>query len=208
MKSGSILIKMAACAALVLGFGFNDALAQTHVKAATGGTILNISKLTGNGPRALMRCQETSGRAHSYTGGIPQWAELSVQFDTVPDWIDEVTFQFYALLKSKGSGDYTLLKGNLTYIDVARGRGHLGVAYVRPSALARYGEGGIVGVAVEALVKGEVVSTLSEGKLGAGKPLPQEWWQNKNLVPKEGYIVEKSKTPFALVNFDDYEAVK
>ena len=133
---------------------------------------------------------------------------MAVQFDTDPEWIDEVTFQYYALLYHRTTGDYTLLKGSVTYVDVARGRSHLGVAYIRPNALARLGE--IRGVAVEALVKGEVVASFSEGRLAAQKPLPVDppWWQNPKLVPREGYIVEKSKTPFALLNFDDYEAAK
>jgi hypothetical protein len=142
----------------------------------------------------------------SKRAGSREWAELNVQFDTEPEWVDEVAFNFYVLLRDRGGSDYTLLKGVVTYVDVERGRSHQGVAYVRPAALARYGE--IVGVAVEASVKGEVVSVLTEGRLGPSKPLPLEWWKNPKLSPKDGYVVDKSKTPFALINFDNYEALK
>jgi hypothetical protein len=114
--------------------------------------------------------------------------------------------QYYVLLRGKTATDFTLLKGSVVYVDVARGRAHLGVAYVRPAALARFGE--IVGVAVEAKVKGETVSVMSEGRLGPSKPLPLEWWKIPNLTAKDGYILDKSKTPFALINFDDYEALR
>ena len=43
--------------------------------------------------------------------------------------------------------------------------------------------------------------------------LPVDWWKkpeitdNKNVIRRDG-LVDRSKTPFALVNIDDYEAVK
>jgi hypothetical protein len=132
--------------------------------------------------------------------------ELGLQFDTEPEWLDEVVFHFFALLKNRETIKFTLLKGSITYVDVARGRSRKGGAYIRPAALARYGD--VMGVAVEAVIKGEVVGTLSEGKLAPGKLLPLEWWKKPELVPRDGYVVDRSKTPFALISFDDYEALK
>jgi hypothetical protein len=131
---------------------------------------------------------------------------MTIQYDTEAEWTDEVTFQYYVLMKGRSGAEYTLLKGVVTYVDVERGRAHQGVAYVRPAALARFGE--IIGVAVEAVVKGEVKSVMSDGRLGANKPLPPDWWKNPKFSPKDGYIVDKSKTPFMLINFDNYEALK
>ena len=46
-----------------------------------------------------------------------------------------------------------------------------------------------------------------------GPDLPAEWWkktkvtENMNVVRRDG-LVDRSKTPFAWVNVDDYEVVK
>ncbi len=205
MKNEHAIYKMAACVALIMALGASNLSAQGRVREAEARAILKVRELTGFGPRALVKSPDAGSSKRAVAR---DWAQLSTQYDTDPEWLDEVAFNYYVLLRGAATAtgtEYTLLKGVVTYLDVARGRAHQGIAYVRPAALSRFGE--IVGVAVEAKVKGEVVSTLSEGRL-AGKPLPLEWWKNPNLSPKEGYIVDKSKTPFALVNFDDYEALK
>ena len=203
MKYGYAIGKTMVWVAILLMLGTVSLLAQGRVREGEGRLVLKIRELTGYGPRALVKSPDSGA---SKRAGSREWAELAVQYDTEPEWLDEVTFQYYVLLRGQTSTDYTLLKGVVTYVDVERGRAHQGVAYVRPAALTRYGE--IVGVAVEAKVKGEVVGTLSEGRIGPSKPLPLEWWKNPNLTPKEGYILDKSKTPFLLINFDNYEALK
>ncbi|MEI7880679.1 MAG: hypothetical protein WCI95_07360 [bacterium] len=203
MKNDFAVEKMALCAALILALGTATGMAQVRVHEADSRTPLKVRELTGYGTKALVK---NPNPGVSRRAALSQWAELGVQYDTDPEWLDEVSFQYYVLLRGKTATEFVLLKGAVTYVDVARGRAHLGVAYVRPAAFARYGE--IVGVAVEAKIKGETVSVLAEGRLGPSKPLPLEWWKNPNLSPKEGYILDKSKTPFALINFDDYEALK
>lgn len=220
--------KMAFCFAWALALGANTVLAQAipgkgtpvvrpgsstmgvsgkmaTAALGTGGGVIRLRQLTGLGPRYTMRSPDTSGGGSRH-GLNREWVELGIQYDSEPDWIDDLSVQFYALLKSRETGDLTLLKGTVNYVDVARGRGHLGCAYIRPAALLRFGE--LIGIAVEMMTKGEVVATLSEGRLGPSKPLPMEWWKSAKLAPKEGYIVEKSKTPFAFITFDEYEAVK
>ncbi|MEI6563364.1 MAG: hypothetical protein WCO42_03540 [bacterium] len=209
MKFGCAIEKMVACVVLVLALVAGNAMAQIRVNqegrgATAAKSILRLRQLTGYGPRAVMKSPDSG---NSQRAGTREWVELGVQYDTEPDWIDEVSLQYYALLRNRASpGDYILIKGVVTYLDVARGRTHQGVAYIRPAALERFGD--IVGVAVEAVVKGEVVSALTEGRLSPQAPLPFEWWKNPRLAPKEGYILDKSKTPFALINFDEYEALK
>lgn len=206
MKTGYIWHRLGLCVVLAMVFGSARVEAQTRARPeGRGAAVLRIHQLTGYGPRSLMRSPDSSGGG-SRNRNVREWVEMTVQYDTDPEWLDEVAFTFYALLKNRATGDYSLLKGVVTYMDVARGRAHQGVAYIRPNALARLGD--VVGVAVEAQVKGEVVSSYSEGKLGPNVKLPQDWWLNPKLAPKEGYIVDKSRTPFALVNFDDYEATK
>lgn len=204
MNTGSIAARMALCVALLMGFTPGVGMAQVKVKPQGAVGVLKIHQLTGYGPRALMHAPDSNNGGSRRNSR--EWVEMSVQYDSDPEWIDEVTFQFYALLRQRATGEYTLIKGSVAYVDVARGRAHLGVAYIKPNALLRWGD--VVGVAVEASIKGEVVSSLSEGKLGPAKPLPQDWWLNQKLVEKDGYIVEKARTPFAIQNFDDYEMAK
>jgi len=164
---------------------------------------VRIRQFTGNGPRGLVKVPDIFPR-----GRAPgrEWAEMQVVFDSEPDWIDELVLVYYALLHDKATGEFTFLKGQVTNVDVARGRNHLSSAYIRPNTLARYGD--VVAVAVEVLSGGDVVATQTEGKLPKAQPLPADWWKTTKLVPKEGLVLAKPLTPFAYVSYDDYEAVK
>lgn len=164
---------------------------------------VRIRQFTGFGPRALIKTPDLFGRGRT---PARDWVELSVTFDSEPEWMDEVAFQYYALLFDRVTGEYTFAKGLVQHVDVARGKNHLSTAYIRPNTLARFGE--VVAVAVEVLYKGEVVATQSDGKLPKGQPLPVDWWKNPKLVIKDGLILTKAQTPFAYVSYDDYEAVK
>lgn len=197
--------KMAFCVAVTLVVAAGAVHAQSRVRGeADGRPLVKLRELTGYGPRSLIKSPDSGASKRSSSR---EWAELGVQYDSQPEWLDEVAFNYYVLLyRPKATPEFTLLKGAVTYVDVARGSAHLAVAFVRPAAMQRYGE--IVGVAVEIKVKGEVADTLSQGRLGSNKPLPTDWWKTPSLIPKEGYILDKSKTPFALINFDEYEALK
>jgi len=44
-------------------------------------------------------------------------------------------------------------------------------------------------------------------------PLPKEWWKDSKVldnasVTRRNGMVDRSKTPFALINVDDYEVVQ
>jgi len=219
MRHSARWILTAVAASLVLAVAIQDTQAQSKAKAAypavagagaagagaASERVVRIREFVGFGPRGLARTPEYTSSAPSGKNPSRDWAQLVVLFDSEPEWMDEVTFQYYALLHLRTSDDYTLMRGAVTHLDVARGRGHMSSAYLRPSTLARYGE--VAAVAVEILYKGEVVAVASDGKMPKGQ-LPAEWWKNPRLAPKEGYILNKAQTPFALVNFDDFEAIK
>jgi len=209
-------LRMAVAAALMFAMSAHEAMAQmrpskpgagyTPPAAAVGGGIVRIRDLTGAGPRGLLRSPEFTVSVSR--GRVParDWAEILVTFDSEPEWIDELSVQYYALLYSRLTKEYTLLKGIVSHTDVARGRAHLSAGYVRPNTLLRYGD--VVAVAVEMLSKGEVVGTQTEGKLPDRQALPVEWWKNAKIVPKDGYILNRTQTPFACINYDDYEVTK
>lgn len=221
MNHVSCALRGAVAAVLMLAVGAHEAAAQMRARveaksgggytppvgaAAAGGGIVRIRDLTGVGPRGLVRSPEFTVSVSR--GRVParEWAELQLTFDSEPEWIDELSVQYYALLYSRMTKEYTLLKGSVSHVDVAKGRGHLSAGYIRPSTLQRYGE--VVAVAVEVLSKGEVVATSSEGKLPDRQALPTDWWKNAKLVPRDGYILSRTLTPFASINYDDYEVTK
>lgn len=206
MKLVFTIGKIAVLAAVSLVFFGTSVLGQGAVRGREGDgrPVLKLRELTGYGPRAILKSPDSGASRRSASR---EWVELGVQYDTQPDWIDEVSLSYYVLLRNpRNNPELALIKGTVGYLDVARGASHLGVAYVRPAALARYGE--VAAVAVEVRIKGEIIDVLSIGRLAPSKPLPSDWWKSPNLIAKDGYIVDKSRTPFALVNFDEYEALK
>jgi hypothetical protein len=201
-----------ALVAAVTAFGVAESLAQAALQRpaptrnASGPAFsgpVRIRQFTGFGPRAMVKTPDIFGRGRT---PARDWVELQVTFDSEPEWMEEVTFQYYALLFDRVTGEYTFLRGLVLHVDVARGKNHMSTAYIRPNTLARFGE--VVAVAVEVLYKGEVVATQSDGKLPKSQPLPLDWWKNPKLVIKDGLILTKAQTPFAYVSYDDYEAVK
>jgi hypothetical protein len=186
---------------------------RPRAPGAPGGTagaaqasVVRIRDLTGVGPRALVRTAEYSTSVSRGRTAARLWAETSVTYDTDPEWLDELTFQYYVLVYDKAKDEHSLFKGVVTYVDVARGKGHVSPMYLRPSTLARYGE--VVGVAVEILHQGSVVATEANGRQGKGQPLPPEWWKVYQGTVREGVLLDRSRTPFALVNVDDFETIK
>ena len=136
--------------------------------------------------------------------GDAKWHQITVQYDSFPRWIDELVFRYSVLLSSvsrEGKREFMVLHGDVTYIDVEEGHRHTATAFVRPTALLRYGE--VAGVAVEILLKGETLTGVLQEEQRLQRPV--EWWKSKDLPTRDGYIVPRSQTPFALVPNDDEE---
>ena len=148
------------------------------------------------------------------TPGRPrEWAVFEVTYDTIPEWVDEVVVTYYLMAERRPTDpnkkEFAYYQTTVRYTDVARGE-HIASVVLPPGAVARNGDQ-FIGFAVEITsadgtlldVKNETVGTM----------LPQEWWkksevtESKNVVKHDG-LVDRSKTPFGLINIDDYEAVK
>lgn len=141
-----------------------------------------------------------------------EWGMVTVEYATLPEWLDEVTVSFYvmAMMAKDGRNAYTLYRKDVTYLDVEQDRSHVADAYLLPSGLERFGQ--VVAVAVEITVKGELVAQQSETALRDA--LPVDWWKNEKVVKSEavtirdGYLLNRRESPFAFINIDDYEAIK
>lgn len=200
-----VALAVVCCSVFVL-----DAVAQTRAgaepRAAGAAGPIRIREISGIGTRGLVRTPEYTSSISRGRTAARSWAEILIQFDTEPEWLDELQFQYYVLLYSRQAKEFLFLRGNVTHPDVARGRGHLSSMYVRPATLERNGD--VVAIAVEAVIKGETTTVASEGRLPQGMTLPADWWKTTKLVPKDGHLLNRNQTPFAFINYDDYEVVK
>jgi hypothetical protein len=127
-----------------------------------------------------------------------QWLEVEVQYATIPETIDELTFKYTILIQN------TLLDGEVTYVNIPAGREHVAVMYVAPRALLRLTGGkpltnaSIENVWVQATKQGQILDQTSFR--GSG--------QVPNLPHLAGLVLNKNETPFAPLYYDRYEAIK
>jgi len=139
-----------------------------------------------------------------------EWALLEVKYETGSKWTDELTFNYYVMTKAKsdeGKDVFSFYTQTLRYVDVPKGE-HMSCVGISPSLIERYGEP--VAIALEIVGKdGTVLDSKNEALI----PLPKEWWKDSKVldnpsVTRRNGMVDRSKTPFALINVDDYEVVQ
>jgi hypothetical protein len=141
-----------------------------------------------------------------------------LQYQTAPDWIDQHRITFYVLMRNQNvpkpktpeetpQTEYVLLRGSLSYVMVAKGK-HLSDIFIHPSVLKRYGD--IVAIGAEMVYGDEEVSKGEvSSKSGIEKKKAYQWWravaQSEKVSSRDGLLWKRSKTPFALVNYWDYD---
>ena len=156
-------------------------------------------------------------KTKSITGKTSQksriWGVFDVTFQTVPQWIDSMTITYTVILLNpkpdakKNEKPMTLMQTTVEYADVAQDREHKAGAVVLPAALLRLGEP--LGFAVSISVGGKEVASQGVGK----GPLQshKEWWKDSaildhpNVQRRDAYMMDRMKSPFQLVDPDDYE---
>lgn len=134
-----------------------------------------------------------------FVGQTRDWFVINTTYRTDPKWIDELTFTYYVIVRNKdtSSGTYTMFRGEVTYVNIEKGD-HKSDMYLHPSTLARYGDVEGVAVVVSALGQVVAIETIPAAKT--------RWWEQR--APVDGYVLNRMQTPFAMINFDDYEAIK
>lgn len=126
-----------------------------------------------------------------------QWLEVEVEYETKPEEIDDLTFKFTILFEKK------LLDGEVTYVNIPKGRDHYAVMYVSPHSIEKLTggkpltAGSIENVWVELSKSGQVLDRASF-RPGA---MP-------NAQHTAGMVLNKDETPFAPLFYDRYEAIK
>jgi hypothetical protein len=128
---------------------------------------------------------------------VGEWLEVEVEFETKAEEIDEMTFQYIIMFENK------LLDGQVTHINIPKGREHYSVMYVSPRALEKLTggkpitPGNIQNVWVIASKQGQVFDQTAVKNV----PIP-------NGAHIQGLVLNKMETPFAPLYFDRYEAIK
>jgi len=134
-------------------------------------------------------------------GRSEQWIEVEVNFESNVDWTDELSFKYYILLAD------SCLTGEVTHVDIPRGRDLYSVVYIAPRTIARILNGkpltsmDIQDVGVQIVKQGQVLDTKSFKTQG-----DTQWWQNLQQVT--GKVLNKDQTPFGPLIWDRYEQIK
>lgn len=192
-------------------FGGN-AFAQAR-KAVPGGASAKAAaaKTAGQADREIqvrkvelnqVKTPDYSSNAGESSITVKDWAKIIVRFDTDPDWIDQLEMRFYIVVKNPKNSAFTMFTGAYVYSDIPKGRNHMVAVYLRPRTLERYGNV-VEQAGVEVYSKGEVLSAGSFPN--SNKP----WWRTAtNVRTMEGYVIDRSQTPFAVIAADNYELSK
>ena len=177
---------------------------------------VRIGRLTGIGRQTLVKTPQF--RTRSQGGGKPasseDWVQIAIEYDTFPDWIDTLTVHYQVMTMQKKSGEkiYGLYRQSVEYGDIEKGRDHVSTVFLRPATGKRFGLP--VAVHVEFLVEGEVVAEENELEAVVKGSLPEDWWKNKlvlnndKVTVRDGYLLSRKDTPFALINIDNYEVIR
>lgn len=196
---------LAAC--LITFSTFSTVQAQQPKVVPQASELVRIKKLS-----ALDRdCRQNSVGLGGKSAKAKVWGVFNVTFDTAPEWIDALSITYTVMLQNDkakaGEKLFSLMQVTSIYPDLAMGRDHQAGAILVPAGFERYGRP--IGFAVQMFVDGNLVAEegLGEGSL---KGVPK-WWLNPTVMesPKmqklNGYLVERSKSVFALVDLDSYE---
>lgn len=140
--------------------------------------------------------------------------ELEVSFDwqpkaKLPAYLDDLTLNYYVLLndKSRENPKGTLLTGSVSHTAIPQAKGMHSVMYVSPRTLERF-FGGKLPTTVNSAVVDVGVTISKQGQLVAEKSWKGrgKWWEQ--FTATQGYVLNKSETPFAPLVWDYYEAIK
>ncbi len=127
-----------------------------------------------------------------------KWLRIETEFDSTPEWADDVQVKYYVLL---GSGrDTRMFVGDVTYVNVAKGPRHVSAMFMHPNTVQRYGNGDVQSVAVQIFHRGQLIDQDS------APASRQRWWEGYTPVP--GYLLTPQQTPWSIISYDRYEALK
>lgn len=194
MKNNVRRLQWLASAVLaLLVSGTSDAFAQAR---PTAGPKVDFQIKRIEVRRLNPRSGGETGRGGTEASRVP-WALFECEFDSQPEWADDVEVKWYVLLSGK---QQTLATGSDTYIYVKRGRRHVAAMLMHPLVMDRWvGSTAQTGmdVGVEILVQGRLWS------FDDTKHTRKQWWQQ--FTPQPGLLMRVDESPWATTLYADYE---
>ena len=161
--------------------------------------------------------------------GARKWIVPELEYQTLADWMDELTVTWHVLLDSKTAKlrdkpskdkepvpQYSYYTATVRYANIPKGA-HGASVVLPPSVFERYGEPVVISVRI-VNKEGDVLAGQDEGAAKLFGKSAENWWENDNvmsakdkagapLIARRQGLLDRSKTIFALVNPDDYEMV-
>ena len=152
-----------------------------------------------------------------------KWIVVETKYTTFAKFLDQLTFTWHVMLETKsakenkgnkmGLAPYSYFNTTVTYYNIPQGS-HAACVCLPPSYLELYGEPKAIGFTISNQ-NGDVLGggTVSEIK---GIKADSKFWEDQNvmnaqvggkpMVERRQGLVDRSKTIWALVNPNDYEA--
>lgn len=129
---------------------------------------------------------------------LGDWLEVEIEFETKAEEVDELTFTYTIMIEKK------LLTGQVTHINIPKGREHYSVMYISPRTLTKLTGGRPL---TAASIENVWVSVERQG-MKLDQPASFKPGAIPNLPQIQGLVLNKDETPFAPLFYDRYEAIK
>ena len=168
--------------------------ASAQVPVVVGPRNVKINKIQP----AVVKTPEFSVNIANKRSESLSWFEFEVEFEVDGvEMVDELTLSYSVLFNNK------LCVGEITHVNIPKGKDHYSVMYLSPRSLDRLTGGKQVNGGMLENIKVEIKKSgqLLTEKSMSPKPLP-------NVQQMPGLLVPKSETPFQVLWWDRYEAVK
>ncbi|HRT30154.1 MAG TPA: hypothetical protein P5527_10200 [Kiritimatiellia bacterium] len=218
-----VVSALSCLAGSVMAQSWQQRAAASKATVAKKEETVKIARLPPPGKTAMVRTPEFQYSVNNTQPRVNrrprEWALFEVKYETSAKWTDELTFIYHIMTKGRDDDNkdiYSYYTTTIKYIDIPKGD-HMSCVALPPSLVERYGEP--VAIALE--ISGKDGTVMASESLSAGIQFqkPKEWWRDTSVMDardKEGNpvlirrpgLLERSKTPFALVNPDDYEVVQ
>lgn len=189
-------------AALVSALAVSDSFAQIRRPGMPGAMPVSAAPSAGSGIRLRGEPKVVRERTPIFktstsqqSSNASEWWHGVVEFETAAEWTDEIEFDWYVYVESSKQGNQ-MFRCLTFYVNVPKGK-HNADVFLNPNTLARYGIPKYTAVVVK--VNGAVVDSKST----ANTP---NWWNN--FSPVDGVLLNRSMTPFSVLDYDDYPCIK
>ena len=145
------------------------------------------------------------------------WGRFYVKFDLLnsgakEDWLDSVDITWKIVCTDKITNRPKLYSMTVTYEDIEKGTGHNACIFLKPKFLRRFTNSkrfspGDFSIYVEFQIDGQKIASESETK-PAHKALKNWQKEEADRGRSERYLIPKSKSPFASLDYDYWENEK